>query len=104
MNEQYLQLGATFVVAMALIELIKYIVGRYTATKPNGIEDRKETEKAILAQVQLVNENHLDHIQAGIDKLNDTTLCGFKELTTTNRDGNEKLIALLSEIKGNLGK
>jgi hypothetical protein len=104
MNEQYLQLGATFVVAMALIELIKYIIGRYTATKPNGSEDKKETEKAILEQVQLVNENHLDHIQAGIDKLNDITLCGFKELTTTSRDGDGKMIALLSEIKGQLSK
>ena len=100
MTEQYLQLGATFIVAMSLIELIKYIVGKYTATKPNG----KETEKAILTQIQLTNGNHLDHIQIGIDRLNDSMACGFKELTATNRDGNEKMISLLSEIKGNLGK
>jgi hypothetical protein len=57
-----------------------------------------------LEQVQLVNENHLDHIQAGIDKLNESISCNFKELTNVTRNGQEKMISLLSEIKGNLGK
>jgi len=83
---ELLQIGTVAILFLIFIrEFFSFLKGR----KPNG----KEIEKDILTQLQLSNTNHLVHIQESIEKLN-----------CTIRDGNEKMIALLSEIKGQLSK
>ena len=83
---ELLQLGA---VAIIFLFCAKEFFSYLKSKKPNG----KETEKEILGQLQLTNTNHLLHINENIEKLN-----------CTIRDGQERTIALLSEIKGQLSK
>lgn len=59
MTQETIQLGATFAIAMALIELVKFVVGKYT----NASGDKS---KEILEQVTKTNENHLPHVEDAI--------------------------------------
>lgn len=67
-----LQLGATFAIAMALIELIKWIISKFTekdSVNKNALNN--ESLKAISAQLELQNSNHLNHIEQAINNGND---------------------------------
>lgn len=68
MSSDYFQLGGIVVIAISLIELIKFIINKYTAKNTiNG------TGKAILDQLRIQNENHLrsisQEINSGFDRL-----------------------------------
>lgn len=82
MQPEYLQLGATFFLAISLIELVKFIVSKY-AHKNNG--------NGLTKQVQIIAENDLKHILAAIEKQTDD-----------NNEWHRKQYEILCEIKGKL--
>ena len=83
------ELLQTSALAIILLFTLKEMFAYFKSKKPNGSNINKD----ILGQLELTNTNHLIHITESIEKLNCTV-----------RDGNEKMIALLSEIKGQLSK
>jgi len=83
------ELLQTSALAIILLFTLKEMFAYFKSKKSNG----SNTNKDILDQLELTNTNHLIHITESIEKLN-----------CTIRDGNEKMIALLSEIKGQLSK
>jgi len=83
------ELLQTSALAIILLFTLKEMFAYFKSKKPNGSNINKD----ILGQLELTNTNHLIHITESIEKLN-----------CTIRDGNEKMIALLSEIKGQLSK
>ena len=95
MPKEYLEMGALFIVVMALIKLIEFLINKYTVKTPfNG------TSKAILQELQTQNQNHLHSISVQIDNM-------CKSITTNNVDlmesihrDNVQIIQLLGEIKG----
>ena len=99
MPKEYLEMGALFIVVMALIKLIEFLINKYTTKAPfNG------TSKAILQELQTQNQNHLHSISVQIDNM-------CKSITTNNVDlmesihrDNVQIIQLLGEIKGVLSQ
>ena len=83
------ELLQTSALAIILLFTLKEMFAYFKSKKPNGSNINKD----ILGQLELTNTNHLIHITESIEKLN-----------CTIRDGNEKMIALLSEITGQLSK
>lgn len=84
---ELLQLGAVAVIFLFCArEFFIYL-------KNKKLTNGKTTEKAILDELQLQNQNHLIHISESIERLSNTI-----------RDGNIQIVALLSEIKGILSK
>ena len=55
----YLQLGATFILAMGLLRLIEVLIVKYTGRNGDGPEGYA---KKILSELQISNNNHLSHI------------------------------------------
>lgn len=87
----YLQnLGAGGLVIVGL-----YIV--YLSIKqffPKGID----TKKAIVTELKLANENHLNHIQ----KSNSDIITVIKDQTIKQGDANFKMIEILGRIEGKI--
>lgn len=91
---ELLQLGAVAIIFLFCArEFFVYLKIKKINGGNKEESDEKKIAQAILEQVQIATTNHLIHIQAGVEQLN-----------CTIRDGNEKVIALLSEIKGQLSK
>lgn len=56
-----IELGAIFALSLGLIELLKYSITLLSNKKPtNG------TNKAILDELKVQNENHLEHLQVSV--------------------------------------
>lgn len=92
LNAEILQLGTLGIIFLFCAkEFFSYLKSRKETTEKKDERKDDEINQAILNQLQTQNENHLIHIGDSIERLN----CSI-------RDGNEKIIALLSEIKGNL--
>ncbi len=91
MNNQYLELGAVAILFIfAIREFFVYLKSRKNGSA-SVLNDR------LLEELKLTNTNHLLSIEKS---LND----GFDRLNDTIRDGNEKQIELLGEIKGILSR
>ena len=58
MNDNYLQLGAVFAIAMALIEIIKVLIGYIFNKNGNGL----------LSSVNQISTNDLVHIHQELEK------------------------------------
>jgi hypothetical protein len=84
MNEQYINLGATFVLALGLIELLKYAL-TLLSRKKNGNNYSKEVSR----ELSVISENHLNSIEGAI-----------KEQTRNSTEWNTKIYQTLCEIKG----
>ena len=66
MTQETLQLGATFIIAMGLIELVKFVINRYTK---NGNVGKINVEIALLKQsLKDIKENDLFHISKQLDE------------------------------------
>jgi hypothetical protein len=87
---EYIQLGAVFILAMSLIELVKYVVGKYQ--KSNGSDNAKKeaTEVAtalrietanIASELKMQNENHLTHIGNDIN-IGFDRMCDYQQKCT----------------------
>ena len=59
MTPEMLQLGGVFILALSLIELVKFIITKYTRNGNGKVED---TLKGLLKQAELANSNNLVHI------------------------------------------
>lgn len=101
MDETSLQLGATFILAISLIELVKFVVSKYVRKN-----ERNGVDKEILKEIQLMNSNHLNSICKTMDEGNDRIV---GELNTVNKDVTKaihemhlELANRLSELKGKL--
>jgi len=81
----YIQLGATFVLALGLLEVIKMLIGR--------MNNKENPMKGILQELQTISANHLTHIQ---DKLMERDM----DLINTINDGNREIVASLGRIEG----
>jgi hypothetical protein len=99
MTDNYIQLGGVVVMVMAFIELIKFLINKYS-TKPafNG------TNKAILQELQTQNTNHLEHIQLGMDTGFDRMVDCQQKQTDRICSKLDILICGISEVKGRLDK
>lgn len=62
-DQQTLQLGATFLLAMSLIKLVEFIIGKYVNKSGNNNETRGGE---ILDQLMKMNNNHLHSIEDAI--------------------------------------
>jgi len=89
--DKYLELGAVTVLFFFAIR--EFFV--YLKTRKNGIAS--VSNDRLLEELKLTNTNHLLSIEKS---LND----GFDRLNDTIRNGNEKQIEILGEIKGILSK
>jgi hypothetical protein len=86
--KDFIDLGGTVIVSLAAL----YILWQTQKNKKsNG------TDKEILKEIQLMNQNHLEHIKDCIQENND-------ELVNTIHSDNVKIIELLSRIDGRLSK
>jgi len=79
-----IQLGATFIIAMGLIELLKFVIGKYTNKQGNGATE----------VLQRIQGNDLLHVNLGITEQN--------KILTHHTIQNETMIALLIEINTRL--
>ena len=90
------QLGALAIIFFLFVkEFFSYLKGRKNGTGIN---------QAILDQLQTQNSNHLHTITEEITKGFDKLECSVSRLNDTTRNGQEKMIGILSEIKGQLSK
>jgi len=67
-----LQLGATFIIAIGLMELLKYAMVLLAKRKngSNGKNNIQDIDIAILkTQMATILKNHLPHLEAKIDKI-----------------------------------
>jgi hypothetical protein len=95
---KYTELGGMFVISLALIELVKYLINR---SKPTGFNG---STKAILHELETQNSNHLTHIQNGIE-------VGFDKICEVQQrcadricEKLDRIIESNGEIKGRLSK
>lgn len=95
MTQETLQLGGMFAIAYSLIELVKFIINKYT--KNGGGRSTEKNSEAILAELITMNNNHLHSLEIAINN-------GNEKMTKAIADGNMKVIEILGEIKGNLQK
>ena len=77
--EQYTILGATVVISMGVLELIKYAIGKI------GNQNKQSSEELLTR----ISTNELQHIQLGL---------------THMVDQHDKMIEILCEISGKLSK
>lgn len=88
MTQEAQQLGAILAVAIALIELVKFIISKYTGN-----------DSKLLEQVTKMNNNHLTHLESAIRE--QTKL--FQEDHNKNIEaitgGNNKNLEVLFQIK-----
>lgn len=83
MSSEILQLGATFIIALGLIELVKFVISKYTV-KQNNNWDKKMYEEV---------SNHMaTQIDNGFDRLE-------KSITEMHRDMAEKLTEIATLLK-----
>lgn len=99
-----LDAGGVVGISAFALWIIYLIVSKFLIKKKNGFNSNGTTNKKILEAITLQNENHLEHIQRGLAFFSERVVTGNKELVATIRDGNEKIIGLLSEIKGKLDR
>ncbi len=99
MNSEYLQLGGMFIIAYSLIELVKFIINKYTAKAPfNG------TSKAILTELQTQNQNHLHEISIQISEMCNNINLGNDKVVDAIKTMHTDLASRLGEIKGVLSQ
>ena len=65
MTPEMIQLGGVFILALSLIELVKFIITKYTRNGNGKVED---TLKGLLKQAELANNNHMTHIYSEIKR------------------------------------
>lgn len=88
MSSDILQIGgAVALISLIIRELFSYLKAR------GKVEDTSNQD--IFKELQLMNSNHLTHIQKAIEE-------GNKELVTAIHSDNLQMIELLGEIKGHL--
>ena len=83
MEPDIAQLGGVVVVAIAFIELLKYVIGKFV---PNATQRQSDT-------LDTIADNHLNHIEAAV-----------REQTVHNDSWHEKQFEILVEIKSILGE
>lgn len=75
MNSEYLQLGGTVAIAIALIELVKFVINKYTKNGNGKKDSNQDVEIAIIkTQLTEIKENHIKHIQSSIEKIKEDVL------------------------------
>ncbi len=90
-EEQILQLGAVAVLfAIAIREFFAYL-----KAKKNGEADK--TNRELLSELKLLNENHLNSIQKAITD-------GNRDIVEAVNNGNLRIVEKLGEICGRLDK
>jgi hypothetical protein len=65
MDKSFIELGATFFVAISLIELLKYSIGLLAKKKDNGIESKGSN-----TLLEKIAENDLVHINNAMETQN----------------------------------
>jgi len=83
MSEQYINLGATFVLSLGLIELLKYAIS-LLGRKKNGDYYSKEMAR----ELSIISENHLHSIEEAI-----------REQTRQSHNDHQDQIKILTEIR-----
>ena len=81
MTSETLQIGGIIGITIALIELLKFVITRYTSNGKNG---NYEMER----QLKMMNENHLIHLLDAIQKQ-----------TEDENEWHRKLFEILVEVK-----